>query len=97
LRRHRVRPVSYVMHQFMDAADVAPAWELMRRGEASSDPRVRATQERLAACSYAMAHPEDDTLVPACVQHALLDPAENRELRRLLPIAEVRNTGARDA
>jgi hypothetical protein len=97
LLRHRVRPVSYVMHQFMDAADVAPAWELMRRGEVSGDPRVRATQERLAACSYAMAHPADGTLVPACVQHAVLDPAENRELRRLLPIAEVRNTGARDA
>ena len=97
LLRHGARPVSYVMHQFMDAADVAPAWELMRRGQASADPRIRATQERLAACSYAMAHPEDGTLVPACVQHAVLDPAENRELRRLLPIAEVRGTRARDA
>jgi hypothetical protein len=97
LLRHGARPVSYVMHQFMDAADVAPAWELMRRGETSGDPRIRATQERLAACSYSMAHPEDGTLVPACVQHSVLDPAENRELRRLLPIAEVRSTGARDA
>ena len=88
---HRVRPVSYVMHQFMDAADVGPAWELMRRGEHSDDRRVRATQERLAACHYAMAHPEDGTLVPACVQHCVLDPQENRDLRVLLPLPKVRS------
>ena len=91
LLRYRVRPVSYVMHQFMDADDVRPAWELMQRGEGSSDPRIRGTQERLAACHYAMAHPENGTLVPACVQHALLDAGENRELRALLPIAAVRH------
>jgi hypothetical protein len=90
LLARRVRPVSYVMHQFMDAADVRPAWELMQRGETSADPRVRATQERLAACHYAMAHPEDGTLVPACVQHCILDPAENRELRTLLPLPRLR-------
>ncbi|MGH3853173.1 MAG: hypothetical protein ACRDR6_06675 [Pseudonocardiaceae bacterium] len=39
LLRHGVAPVSFVVHQFMDAADVAPAWELMRRGEKASDPR----------------------------------------------------------
>jgi hypothetical protein len=89
LLTQRIRLVTYVMHQFMDVADVAPAWELMQRGEASDDPAVRATQERLAACHYAMAHPEDGTLVPACVQHCVLDPAENRELRTLLPIPEV--------
>ena len=89
LLAQRVRPVSYVMHQFMDAADVTPAWELMQRGQASDSPRIRATQERLAACHYAMAHPENGTLVPACVQHSVLDPAENRELRALLPIPAV--------
>jgi hypothetical protein len=89
LLTHRVRPVSYVMHQFMDAADVQPAWELMQRGQASADPRIRATQERLAACHYAIAHPEDGTLVPACVQHSVLDPAENRDLRALLPLPTV--------
>ena len=89
LLAHRVRLVSYVMHQFMDAADVGPAWELMRRGQRSADPRIRATQERLAACHYAMAHPEDGTLVPACVQHCVLDPAENARLRTLLPIPAV--------
>lgn len=82
------------MHQFMDAADVRPAWELMQRGETSADPRVRATQERLAACHYAMAHPEDGTLVPACAQHCVLDPAENRELRTLLPLPRLRSGGA---
>lgn len=78
------------MHSFMDAADVAPAWDLTRRGETSDDPQVRATQERLAACHYAMAHPEDGTVVPACVQHSVLDPDENRALRRLLPLHPVR-------
>jgi hypothetical protein len=86
LLRHGVRPVSFVVHQFMDAADVAPAWELMQRGETATDPRVLAAQEGLAACHYAMAHPETGELVPACVQHCVLDPVENVELRRLLPI-----------
>lgn len=91
LLRHRsVRPVSFVMHQFMDAADVAPAWELSLQGRTSEEPRIRATQERLAACTYAMAHPENGTLVPACVQHSVLDPGENLELRNLLPLVEVR-------
>ena len=86
LLRHGVRPVSFVIHQFMDAADVAPAWELMQRGEKATDPRVLATQERLASCHYAMAHPDSGEVVPACVQHCVLDPVENIELRRLLPI-----------
>ncbi len=96
LIEHRgVRPVTFVMHQFMDAADVARAWELMQRGKTSDDPRIAGTQERLAACHYAMAHPENGTLVPACVQHSILDPIENVQLRRLLPIADVRARGAR--
>ena len=78
------------MHQFMDAADVEPAWELSRQGRTSDEPRIRATQERLAACTYAMAHPENGTLVPACVQHSVLDPGENQELRKLLPLVAVR-------
>jgi len=90
LLARRVRPVTYVMHQFMDAAEVKPAWELMRRGQTSDDPLIRATQERLAACHYTMPHPEDGTLVPACVQHGVLDPAENRQLRVLLPLPQVR-------
>jgi hypothetical protein len=91
LRQRQVRSVSFVMHQFMDAADVAPAWELSQQGRTSEDPRLRATQERLAACTYAMAHPESGTLVPACVQHSVLDPGENSELRTLLPLVEVRS------
>ena len=46
-----------------------------------------ATQERLAACSYHMAHPDTGDLVPACAQHSVLDPLENLELARLLPLA----------
>jgi hypothetical protein len=38
-----------------------------------------------------MAHPENGTLVPACVQHSVLDPAENAQLRTLLPIVDVRS------
>ena len=81
------RAVTYVMHAFMDARTVRPAWEGLQRGEMSDDPEIRATQERLQACSYAMAHPEDDTLVPACAQHSVLDPLENLALQELLPLA----------
>jgi hypothetical protein len=83
--RHGVRPVTFVMHNFMDARDVAPAWSLLQQGIRSEDPTIRVTQERLQACSYHMAHPESDELVPACVQHSVLDPQENRELMQLLP------------
>jgi hypothetical protein len=78
--------MTYVVHSFMDAADVAPAWRLMQEGRVAEDPDVLATQERLRACTYAMAHPETGELVPACVQHSVLDPGENEHLRRLLPL-----------
>lgn len=81
------RALTFVMHNFMDAAVVRPAWELMQRGEVSGDPALREAQERLSACSYSMAHPESGTLVPACAQHSVLDPDENRALATLLPIA----------
>ncbi len=90
LRHRRIRPVTFVMHSFMDAADVAPAWQAMQRGQVSDDPRIAETQQRLAACSYAMAHPETGEVVPACVQHSVLDPAENVTLRALLPLTPVR-------
>ena len=90
----RLRPVTFVMHQFMDAADVAPAWQLMREGKVSGEPRLRETQERLAACHYAMAHPESGELVPACVQHGVLDPAENAALSGLLPLPTRRPAAA---
>jgi hypothetical protein len=86
LRRTPPRPVTFVMHAFMDARVVRPAWEAIRRGEVAAEPEVREAQERLQACSYAMAHPEDGTLVPACAQHAVLDPQENVRLAELLPL-----------
>lgn len=89
LRHCRIEPVAFTMHSFMDAADVAPAWEAMQRGEDLTEPRLAATQQRLRACFYTMAHPETGDLVPACVQHSVLDPAENAQLRRLLPLALV--------
>lgn len=82
--RERPRPVTFVMHSFMDASVVAPAWDALERGEVSDDPDVRAAQERLSACSYAMAHPDEGRLVPACAQHAVFDPGENRRLVELL-------------
>ena len=82
--RHGVHPVTFVMHSFMDARDVAPAWALLQRGTMSDEPHIRATQERLQSCVYHMAHPESDELVPACVQHSVLDPVENRELVTML-------------
>lgn len=87
LLRHRIVPMTFVMHRFMHAEDVRPAWELLERGETSAHPRIRETQERLRACSYAMGHPETGRIVPACVQHSLLDPVENIRLSRELPLA----------
>ncbi len=87
LVRDRPRAVTFVMHSFMDARLVEPAWEALELGEVHQDPEIRATQERLQACSYAMAHPETGRLVPACAQHSVLDPEENRELAVLLPMA----------
>lgn len=78
---------TFVVHSFMDAAQVAPAWKLMQDGVASEDPVLKETQERLGACMYAMSHPEDGRLVPACVQHSVLDPIENIALRKLLPLS----------
>ncbi|GAB3536318.1 hypothetical protein GCM10027403_16700 [Arthrobacter tecti] len=77
---------SFVVHNFMDAEVVAPAWKLMQQGKISDDPTVRETQERLGACMYTMSHPETGQLVPACAQHSVLDPVANVELRRLLPL-----------
>ena len=90
VRARRLRPMTFVVHNFMDAADVAPAWALMQADTVADDPRLRQTQERLSACTYAMAHPETGQLVPACVQHCVLDPGENAQLRRLLPLTVLR-------
>lgn len=79
---------TFVVHNFMDAAFVGPAWDLMERGIAADDPKLKETQERLAACTYAMSHPETGRLVPACVQRSVLDPGENIDLKRLLPIID---------
>jgi hypothetical protein len=62
------------------------------RATRAAELRNLATK-RLRACSYAMAHPETGELVPACVQHGVLDPGENIALRRLLPLTPV--TGRR--
>ena len=86
LRRGELVPMTFVMHRFMHAEDVKPAWEMLQRGETSDDPRIVETQERLQACFYAMAHPETGQIVPACVQHSVLDPAENAALVELLPL-----------
>jgi len=92
LRHDRPQAMTFVMHAFMDARDVRPAWELLQQGVVSEDPAIRATQERLQACSYAMAHPESDMLVPACAQHSVLDPDENLHLARKLPLVKVTQT-----
>lgn len=94
LLHRRVAPMTFVVHRFMDAEDVGPAWAMMQEGTVARDPAVRATQERLAACTYSMAHPETGELVPACAQHAVLDPGENAALRRLLPLTVAGGDGA---
>lgn len=84
--RRGVQPVTFVMHSFIDAVDVKPAWDLLQRGEVSDEPRIRAAQERLEACVYTMGRPDSGELVPACVQHSVLDPGENSRLVELLPL-----------
>ena len=74
------------MHQFIDAADTAAGWEHIQQGTRATDERILEAQERLEACAYTMGHPETDQLIPACVQHGILDPQENRELATLLPL-----------
>ncbi|MCZ2402522.1 radical SAM domain-containing protein [Paenarthrobacter sp. Z7-10] len=80
---------TFVVHNFMVAAEVQPAWTLMEQGVVSDDPKIRETHERLGSCMYAMSHPETGRLVPACVQHSALDQAENAGLRKMLPIRPV--------
>ena len=86
-----VRPMTFVMHQFIDAADSAAAWQHIELGTRAEDERILAAQERLEACAYIMGHPERGKSVPACVQHAVLDTAENRELVQLLPLPKKRS------
>ncbi len=80
------RPMTFVMHQFIDAVDTAAAWQHMESGTRAEDEKILAAQERLEACAYRMGHPDRDQSVPACVQHAVLDVEENRELVQLLPL-----------
>lgn len=82
----RVRPRPFVVHAFMDASVVEPAWHALVKGTRPRDPEVAAAQERLRACAYSMAHPETGELVPACVQHSVLDPGENQRLVTMLPM-----------
>ncbi len=80
-RRWRsLTPTTFVMHRFMDAADVSAAWAHLQAGTTPTEQRLIDTTERLQACVYSMPHPETASMVPACVQHAVLDPAENAAL-----------------
>lgn len=88
--KNKIYPMTFVMHRFMDASQVKPAWDLLEAGIMSEDPAILEVQERLQACSYAMAHPESNRVVPACVQHSILDPQENIALKELLPLPRVR-------
>ena len=82
----RASATTFVMHQFIDAADTAAGWQHIQDGTRATDARVLEAQERLEACAYTMGHPDSDELIPACVQHGILDPKENRELATLLPL-----------
>jgi MoaA/NifB/PqqE/SkfB family radical SAM enzyme len=90
LLRHKVTPMTFVMHRFMDADSVNEAWSLLEAGQTAEEPAILEVQERLRACSYAMAHPETGRVVPACVQHGVYDPQENEVLTELLPLPTTR-------
>ncbi len=79
-----IHPTTFVMHRFIDAADTAAAWNHLERGTVPPEELI-GTVERLQACAYSMPHPEVGQMVPACVQHAVLDPIENAQLVELLP------------
>jgi hypothetical protein len=66
--------------------EVLDSGDARDRARSRSDLRVREAQERLQACSYAMAHPDEGWLVPACVQHGVFDPRENLGLQQVLPL-----------
>ncbi|MDH3679863.1 MAG: radical SAM domain-containing protein [Acidimicrobiia bacterium] len=91
----RLKPVTFVMHRFIDAADTAAAWDHIQAGTTATEPRIVEAQERLEACAYSMGHPETGQLVPACVQHGVLDPEENRRLAELLPLPTRRDRASR--
>ena len=86
--------MTYVMHSFMDAAAVAPAWAHLQAGTTPADPAEVEAWERLRACAYTMAHPETGELVPACAQHGVLDPAENERLAQQLPMSAASPCGS---
>jgi hypothetical protein len=93
LRSGRLRGMTFVVHAFMDADVVQTAWRAMEAGTIPDDPDAQAARERLQACSYGMAHPDGGRIVPACVQHAVLDLEENRQLQTLLPMASPGSAG----
>lgn len=82
----RPRALTFVVHAFHGRLSGAARVGGDRARRGGRRPEVRAAQERLHACSYAMAHPEQGRTVPACVQHSILDPAENLDLLELLPM-----------
>lgn len=85
LTRGPIRHMTFVMHNFMDADVVKRAHLLNQQGTLSSEGNVREAQERLKACSYTFGHPKTGELIPACVQHSILDPDINKNLKELLP------------
>lgn len=87
----RITKMTFVMHNFMDGDDVKRAHELNLRGEWSSDSKLLEVQERLKACSYTFAHPDTNRLVPACVQHSVLDPQINERLKQEFPVRQKGN------
>jgi hypothetical protein len=82
----KVKPMTFAMHNFMDADDVKIAHELNKEDRWSPDAKIKETQERLRACSYAFGHPETGEMIPGCVQHGVLDPEMNIKLKAQLPL-----------
>lgn len=92
---HRLKLLTFVMHRFMDAGNVERAWDMMEQGVTADDARagdagkqVKETIERLSACSYGMARVGEGRIVPACVQHSVYDPGENKNLANELPLSK---------
>jgi hypothetical protein len=78
--------------------DPERVWHQIERGAGSPLPHqlFQIGDERCNRTAFgfyvgdALAHPETRRIVPACVQHSVLDPEENRELKEVLPLPRVR-------
>lgn len=95
-RHRRLSFKTFVVHNFMDASDVAPVWALMERGVDSDDPKIRETQERLARPSVLLLDEPFSALDPElrATMHQLLAQLRERLAPTILMVTNDRDEAA---